>query len=111
MPAQGRLFARIAGTPRWQRRLAGVLAVLAGPWLAWRSYLARGTTCGASTPLDGQASIYTCVPQEWQAWWRWPGVALGLFVLLLGVAILVATRRARAPAPAARGRRRPVRVR
>ena len=84
---------RLDAFPRSFRLALAVVLIVGGLLLAWRSFLARGTIC-KGTPTA------VCIP--WEAWYRWPGTALGLFAASGAMALLA---HARAEEPKATGRR------
>lgn len=92
------------GLEAWKRRAAALLLLLAGPFLAWRSLVQFGSsnTCRANPDLATES----CTTTPWEAWYRWPGVALGLLLILVAVLMLaLAAREQRAARAKLTGRR------
>jgi hypothetical protein len=92
----------------WKQRGLAFVSALGGLYLAWRAFLARGSRCSVEGPpgIDfTQDLVASCTPEAWQAWWRWPGLVVGLAVTGTAFAALVHARRARLAAQGRKGRR------
>ena len=80
------LAERFGRIPRVAWRLLATLLLAAGLLVAWQAFLARGSACASGPTPEG-----TCL--EWEAWYRWPGVAAGIVLVMAAAAMFTALQR------------------
>lgn len=90
MPMTTAWLDKLARIERALRPVLPVLLLVVGALLAWRSFLARGDEC-VGVPVGEPPSC-----TSWEAWYRMPGIAVGLLLIGLGAVLLVLHVRARA---------------